>query len=321
MWLDDADGPFRSGHARNPIRPACSKIAKALGIRAIYCPYLLPDQRPTDAAGWRAFGERLENAGKPFRDAGLDFGWHNHDFEFVALPDGSIPQDQIFAGGPDLSWEADIAWVIRGGADPFAWIKKYANRITAVHVKDIAPTGEKQDEDGWADVGHGTVDWKGLFQALAADTRPNTFIVEHDNPKDFKRRPSARSHRSRPTDRKSQIMTKELGVGIIGCGNISTTYFRLSPLFRGIRVIACADINPAAAETRASEYDVKAQTIEELLANPEVDIVVNLTIPEAHFPVSKIILEAGKHVYSEKPLVLSLEAGRGSCAHSPRPRA
>lgn len=104
-------------------------------------------------------------------------------------------------------------------------------------------------------------------------------------------------------------MTRELGVGIIGCGNISTTYFRLSPLFKGIKVLACADINPAAAETRASEYGVKAQTIEDLLANPEIDIVVNLTIPEAHFPVSKAILQAGKHVYSEKPLVLSLEQG------------
>ena len=104
-------------------------------------------------------------------------------------------------------------------------------------------------------------------------------------------------------------VTGELGVGIIGCGNISTTYFTLSPLFKGIKVIACADINPAAAEARASEFGVKAQTIAELLANPEIDIVVNLTIPDAHFPVSKMILEAGKHVYSEKPLVLSLEQG------------
>jgi len=161
------------------------KIANTLGIRAIYCPYLLPDQRPADAAGWKAFGERLEKAGEPFRDAGLDFGWHNHDFEFVALPDGSIPQDHIFAGGPNLSWEADIAWVIRGGADPFAWIEKYGNRITAVHVKDIAAAGENTDQDGWADVGHGTVDWKRLFKALAA-TPAKYYIVEHDNPKDFK---------------------------------------------------------------------------------------------------------------------------------------
>ena len=104
-------------------------------------------------------------------------------------------------------------------------------------------------------------------------------------------------------------MTKELGVGIIGCGNISTTYFSLSPLFKGLKVLACADINAQAAKQRAEEYGVVAQTIEELLANDEIDVVVNLTIPDAHFRVSKAILEAGKHVYSEKPLVLSLEEG------------
>ncbi|NNH61585.1 Gfo/Idh/MocA family oxidoreductase [Rhizobium laguerreae] len=104
-------------------------------------------------------------------------------------------------------------------------------------------------------------------------------------------------------------MTKELGVGIIGCGNISTTYFSLAPLFKGLKVLACADINVQAAEARAEEYGVKAQTIDELLVNDEIDVIVNLTIPDAHFRVSKAILEAGKHVYSEKPLVLSLEEG------------
>ncbi len=104
-------------------------------------------------------------------------------------------------------------------------------------------------------------------------------------------------------------MAKELGVGIIGCGNISTTYFSLAPLFKGLKVLACADINMEAARARAEEYKVKAQTIDELLANDELDVIVNLTIPDAHFPVSKRILEAGKHVYSEKPLVLTLEQG------------
>jgi predicted dehydrogenase len=104
-------------------------------------------------------------------------------------------------------------------------------------------------------------------------------------------------------------MSKELGVGIIGCGNISTTYFSLAPLFKGLKVLACADLNRNAAELRAEEYGVTAQSIEELLENDEVDVIVNLTIPAAHFAVSKRILEAGKHVYSEKPLVLSLEEG------------
>ncbi|ACM36714.1 MULTISPECIES: Gfo/Idh/MocA family protein [Rhizobium/Agrobacterium group] len=104
-------------------------------------------------------------------------------------------------------------------------------------------------------------------------------------------------------------MTRELNVGIIGCGNISSAYFTLAPLFKGITVVACADINMNAAELRAEEFGVKAQTVDELLANPDVDVVVNLTIPAVHYAVSKQILEAGKHVYSEKPLVLSLEEG------------
>lgn len=161
-------------------------IAKTLGMEAIYCPYLMPDQRPTDAAGWRAFGQRLGEAGKRYQDAGYAFGWHNHDFEFKTFGDGTTPQEQIFAGGPDLMWEADIAWVIRGGADPLAWIDRYGDRITAVHVKDVAPAGENADEDGWADVGHGTVDWRGLMTALRR-TPARHFIVEHDNPNDLER--------------------------------------------------------------------------------------------------------------------------------------
>lgn len=105
-------------------------------------------------------------------------------------------------------------------------------------------------------------------------------------------------------------MGKTLGVGIIGCGNISTTYLKLAPLFKRIEIRACADANPAAALLRAEEYGIKAQSVDELLANGDIDIVVNLTIPDAHFAVTKRILEAGKHAYSEKPLVLSLEQGQ-----------
>jgi len=104
-------------------------------------------------------------------------------------------------------------------------------------------------------------------------------------------------------------MTGTLGVGIIGCGNISTTYFTLGPLFRGIEIRACADVNSAAAEARAAEFDVRADSVEQILAAPDIDIIVNLTIPDAHFPVSKAALERGKHVYSEKPLALSLADG------------
>lgn len=158
-------------------------IAEMLGIRTIYCPHLAAEHRPDTAAGWQAFGQRLQVAAGPLREAGLGFGWHNHAFEFVPLADGTIPQVAIFEGGPDLEWEADIAWVIKGGADPVRWIAAFADRITAVHVKDIAPAGENADEDGWADVGHGTVDWPALMRVLKG-TRAAHFIMEHDNPND-----------------------------------------------------------------------------------------------------------------------------------------
>ena len=100
-----------------------------------------------------------------------------------------------------------------------------------------------------------------------------------------------------------------LGIGIIGCGNISTSYLRLAPLFKGLEVRAVADVNMEAATARAEEFNVKAQSVDDLLANKDVDVVINLTIPDAHYAVTKCILEAGKHAYSEKPLVLTLEEG------------
>jgi predicted dehydrogenase len=104
-------------------------------------------------------------------------------------------------------------------------------------------------------------------------------------------------------------MTEKLGIGILGCGNISNTYFRLAPLFKGLEVRACADVNIDAAKAQAETYGVTAQSVDDLLANDALDVVINLTIPDAHFPVTKAALEAGKHVYSEKPLVLSIDEG------------
>jgi len=104
-------------------------------------------------------------------------------------------------------------------------------------------------------------------------------------------------------------MSKTLGIGVIGCGNISAAYMRLAPMFAGIEMRACADLVPAAAQSRADEFGLRAETIDDLLAADDIDIVVNLTIPNAHFEVSKQVLSAGKHVYSEKPFVLSVDEG------------
>ncbi len=193
--LDDIDGlkgamdanglTMPSGHVgldmieNDPARVL--KIAETLGITHIFVPHLVADQRPTTDAGWRDFGARLQKAGQPLRDAGLAFGWHNHDFEFATS--GAHPMDLILEGGPELSVELDVAWVARGGQDPLAWIEKLSDRIVAAHVKDIANAGENADEDGWADVGHGTLDWKALMAALK-NTPCQIFVLEHDNPSD-----------------------------------------------------------------------------------------------------------------------------------------
>jgi sugar phosphate isomerase/epimerase len=161
------------------------KIAKTLGMRNLYCPFIPLDQRPKSAAGWKAFGKRLGETGKWMRDEGYGFGWHNHDFEFRKLNDGSTPHERIFEGGPMLDWECDIAWVAFAKQNPVKWIKAYGDRITSVHIKDNAPKGENLDQHGQTDVGSGTIKWPEIFAALKS-TRCMNYVIEHDDPKDFK---------------------------------------------------------------------------------------------------------------------------------------
>lgn len=161
-------------------------IAKSLGIQKVFVPYLNEEDRPKDTAGWSAFGARLAEAGKPIQDAGLIFGWHNHDFEFAATPEGDLPQDLIAAASPDLMLELDLGWVARSGHDPAAWVRNLKGQLTAVHVKDIAVAGTCLDEDGWADVGHGIIDWPPVLQALK-EAGVNHLVIEHDNPNDHTR--------------------------------------------------------------------------------------------------------------------------------------
>ena len=105
-------------------------------------------------------------------------------------------------------------------------------------------------------------------------------------------------------------MSEPMRVGVIGCGNISTAYFKLSKMFRAIEMVACADLSPDTAAAQAEAFGLRAMSVDALLAADDVDIIVNLTIPAAHYAVSRQVLEAGKHVYSEKPFVLSVEEGQ-----------
>ncbi|HEX9108026.1 MAG TPA: Gfo/Idh/MocA family oxidoreductase, partial [Longimicrobiales bacterium] len=100
------------------------------------------------------------------------------------------------------------------------------------------------------------------------------------------------------------------GIGVVGVGDISGAYLRTFRLFDQLEVVACAALHLERAQARAAEFGIpRACTLEELLADPAVDIVVNLTVPNAHYEIARRALEAGKSVYNEKPLALTREQG------------
>ncbi len=103
---------------------------------------------------------------------------------------------------------------------------------------------------------------------------------------------------------------EKMKVGVIGCGNISRAYFNAGKNFKFMEYACCADLNMEAAKTLAEEYDSKAVTVDELLSDKSIDAVLNLTNPQAHVEVNLAALNAGKHVYCEKPFGLSMESAR-----------
>ena len=99
------------------------------------------------------------------------------------------------------------------------------------------------------------------------------------------------------------------GIGVIGCGTISSAYLRnFGTKYTNIRAVACADLNTAAAEKAAAEWNIpKVCSSDELMADPDVDIVLILTTPASHYSLMMAALKAGKHAYCEKPMTTSLD--------------
>jgi predicted dehydrogenase len=95
---------------------------------------------------------------------------------------------------------------------------------------------------------------------------------------------------------------------IVGCGVISEAYLNtMTQKFKILEIVGCCDLDKAKAEARAQQYGLQVLTMEEILADPSIELVVNLTTPVAHYPVIKQLLEGGKHVYTEKVLTVELE--------------
>jgi sugar phosphate isomerase/epimerase len=197
--LDDAPAVAARLASRGLAMPSChvgmlalrdrpDAIAAAchrLGCTDLYMPAVPPEQRRIDAAGWRALGGELAALSERFARAGISFGYHNHDWDLAPKEGASTALDLIFeeAAESPLKWQADVAWLVRANVAPGAWLARHAARLASAHVKDIAPAGRNPEQDGWADVGAGVLDWKSLW-TLCRSKGARWMVVEHDKPAD-----------------------------------------------------------------------------------------------------------------------------------------
>ena len=158
-------------------------ICRRLGIEVVVLPFLVQPLRPRTREGWLSFGHLIAEMAKPLWDAGLKFAYHNHDFEFVHMIEGGRPIDLILEANDQIYLEFDAVWAAKAGEMPEVWIRKLADRILLAHIKDMAPPDQNLNEEGWADVGYGVLDWRTLWTALNEANVEYRFVA-HENPAD-----------------------------------------------------------------------------------------------------------------------------------------
>jgi sugar phosphate isomerase/epimerase len=172
--------------------PKVIEISKLLGHQYIVNPWIDEDIRK-QPDGWKQAGATFNRAGEMAKQAGMQFAYHNHWFEFIPV-DGKLPYDVLLAEtDPALvKMELDLCWISVGGGDPVTYFKRYPGRFPLVHVKDmkklpkVDTSGGQNFGDSMADmteVGSGVIDWKKIF-AYADTAGIKHYIVEHDKPKD-----------------------------------------------------------------------------------------------------------------------------------------
>ena len=170
--------------------PSVIEFSKAIGLDYIICPWIPEDLRKSPDI-WKKASEKFNKCAEQTRKAGMQFGYHNHWFEFLPT-DGKLPYDELLKMcDPKLvKMEMDLCWIIAAGADPLKYFNEYPGRFPLVHVKDLKTlpkitSGGAQNYGDTVDlteVGSGTIDWKRIF-AQSDKAGIKHYIVEHDHPK------------------------------------------------------------------------------------------------------------------------------------------
>ena len=155
---------------------------RTLANDVIVIPWISNAHYGGDAESWQQLGERFNRAAQRVKGEGMTLLYHNHSFEFGRYG-GQLGLEHLLDSAPDVGLELDVGWCQEGDVDPLPLLDRYAGRVKRLHVKDRAPDGENAEQDGWADVGHGVIDWPPLLRA-AKDAGAEWFIVEHDEPTD-----------------------------------------------------------------------------------------------------------------------------------------
>jgi len=167
------------------------ETSRVIGQSYIICPWI-PEEVRNQPDGWKHAAETFNRAGEASKKAGIQFGYHNHWFEFYPV-NGKRPYDLLLEEcDPNLvKMEMDLCWIEVGGGDPLDYFRRYPGRFPLVHVKDVKkiPRGkESGGQDfgsslpGMTEVGSGVIDWKTIF-AQADEAGIKHYFVEHDNPK------------------------------------------------------------------------------------------------------------------------------------------
>ena len=151
--------------------------AASIGMKYLICPWLGP-QKSLDE--FKKAAARFNQCGEICRKNGIRFAYHNHDYSFKPL-EGQLPQEVMLAetNPATVDFEMDIYWVVAGGQDPEAWMKKYKNRFRLSHVKDRSKNPGPDNGKNSVDLGTGSIDWKKVLRT-AADNGMEYFIVEQE---------------------------------------------------------------------------------------------------------------------------------------------
>lgn len=243
------------------------------------------------------------------REHGIAYAIENHPEKSAAELRAKMGEGDEDVVGVAL----DTGWCLTQGWDPVAALRELGSRVLTVHLKDVKPRRAEKSGFQMIDMGHETCRiGDGLLpvEQVLAMLRQRDFRgpigIEHE-PEEFDPRDDVRESRERVERWWAEVEVKEsappLRVAVVGCGNIATAYGDAMRAHRQIQILGASDIDPARAKAWTEKHGGRAYaSLDDVLADPAVEAVVNLTIQTAHVEVVTRCLEAGKHVHSEKPL-------------------